>query len=146
MIPMVPDPRPRKVVLTRIHQEDTRTLGVAHVYDGTVEIGRFCILELPDRNNARNISRIPAGRYRMTPETSPKFRDYFRIHDVPGRSGILVHRGNLPSHTQGCLLIGLRFTDLDGDGLFDVSQSDAAMRLFSGMVTGEADLFVVDAC
>jgi hypothetical protein len=142
---MIPMTTRKKVILTRTTAHADRTLGTIHVYDGPTEVGRFCCLELPDRGNARNISRIPAGKYRLTPEVGGRFRDHFRVHDVPGRDGILGHRGNFPADTRGCLILGLRFADLDADGLFDVSQSDAALRLFSSLVTAEADLFVFDA-
>lgn len=136
----------KRCVLIRIQALPDRTLGWLHVYDGVVEQGRFAVLELPDRGNRRNISRIPAGRYRMIPEYDPqKYRDHYRIPGVEGRDGILLHRGNYPSHTRGCMLIGLRFADLDADGLFDVSQSDAAMRLLSSLVREEATLHVFDA-
>ena len=38
---------------------------------------------------------IPAGRYEVTVNRSPRFgRDLPRLLDVPGFTGILIHRGN----------------------------------------------------
>jgi hypothetical protein len=47
---------------------------------------------------------------------------YFRIFNVPGRSGVLIHQGNYcgdinkgyKSHVEGCILVGTGTGDLDG--------------------------------
>lgn len=56
---------------------------------------------------APGVTAIPAGRYRVTVEPSPRFqRPLPRLHDVPGFSGILIHPGNDHEDTEGCLLVG----------------------------------------
>jgi hypothetical protein len=73
---------------------------------------RMCdTLENPWMDNQRNISCIPEGEYKVRlrlPRESAT-RDYLHllIQDVPNRDWILIHRGNFPSQTQGCLLVGL---------------------------------------
>ena len=38
---------------------------------------------------------------------SPKFRKVLpRILNVKGFEGILIHPGNIPEHTHGCVLVG----------------------------------------
>lgn len=50
---------------------------------------------------------IPAGRYKVIVNKSPKFeRDLPRLLDVPHFDGVLIHRGNIPEHTEGCILVG----------------------------------------
>ena len=66
----------------------------------------FHTLELPWRDNQTRISRIPAGDYIATWHNSPKFGRCYKLQDVPGRSEILIHHGNYPKNTEGCILIG----------------------------------------
>ena len=71
----------------------------------------FCYtLELPYRDNQRRISCIPSGEYkvRLRLARESATRDYLHllVQDVPDRTYILFHRGNKPSHTKGCILVG----------------------------------------
>ena len=73
---------------------------------------RFCdTLELPYRDNQRSISCIPSGNYkvRMRYPRESATRDYLHllVKDVPNRKFILIHRGNKPSHSKGCILVGM---------------------------------------
>ena len=71
----------------------------------------FCYtLELPYLDNQRSISCIPAGEYKVRLRTAKESstRDYLHllVQDVEGRSYILVHIGNFPKDTKGCILVG----------------------------------------
>ena len=73
---------------------------------------RICdTLENSWQDNQRNISCIPEGIYpvRLRTARESATRDYLHllVQEVPNRDFILVHRGNFPSQTQGCLLVGL---------------------------------------
>ena len=73
---------------------------------------RICdTLENPWVDNQRNVSCIPEGVYpvRLRLPRESATRDYLHllVQEVPNRDFILVHRGNFPSQTQGCLLVGL---------------------------------------
>lgn len=75
-------------------------------------------LELPWRANARRVSCIPAGRYPLRFRRAGGFHERYarkfphfhkgmiEVCDVPGRDYILIHTGNYPADTNGCLLIG----------------------------------------
>lgn len=107
--------------LERVYLAD-RTLG--SWYD---DAGEFVAktLELPWKENKRGISCIPEGVYIVTkeppiPANDPQGRKerpytHFRIKEVPGRYGILVHRGINPKHSKGCILVGSRFADVTSD-------------------------------
>jgi hypothetical protein len=71
----------------------------------------FYILERPWLNNQSNISCIPDGDYIvkfLKRSSSGRYRDVWWVQDVKGRFGILIHKGNVVSHTKGCLIIGSR--------------------------------------
>ena len=49
---------------------------------------------------------IPVGTYPIAVTWSPKFKRMLPIVlNVPGRSGIRVHRGTKPEHSRGCILV-----------------------------------------
>lgn len=103
-------------------------------------------LELPDRNNQRDnrntseneASCINAGTYLVTkeepiPANDPlgrKERPYghFRLHDVPGRAGILVHKITFVEDLLGCIGVGSRFVDLNKDGTPDMVESGKKLK------------------
>ena len=71
----------------------------------------FCdTLENPWKNNARNISCIPAGEYkvrlRLPRESATRDYTHLLVKDVPDRDFILFHRGNTSKDTSGCILVG----------------------------------------
>jgi len=109
--------------LQRISYEKEGTYGVLLSESGE----HFHTLELPWKDNQRNISCIPEGVYKYrirSPEESGKF-DYYHIHilDVPNRSYILIHAANYVSQLQGCIAPGVDRIDINGDKILDVTNS-----------------------
>ena len=94
-----------KLTLVRISKLPDAILGVL-CFD---ETARLVTLELPYRNNATDISCIPAGNYKCKPVDSPKFGKTWQVLNVPKREHILFHRGNTHKDTHGCILIGQKF-------------------------------------
>lgn len=88
------------IEIDRCYHED-RTTGDVY-YCGQL-IGYS--LELPLNNNIKEKSCIPEGQYICTYEFNKKGHTY-RLY-VTGRSGIMIHKGNLVSDTKGCILFGL---------------------------------------
>ncbi|WP_375587480.1 DUF5675 family protein [Flagellimonas aurea] len=122
-----------KAVINRLPDNDeTQTLGHFILYDGVKTVMDCKSLELPDRDNQRNISRVPSGKYNCTNRYSSKYGHHFLLNDVEGRSLILIHLGNYKTDTRGCILLGTRFSDIDKDGHLDVTNSRNTMaRLLS---------------
>ena len=57
----------------------------------------------PSLENADYI--IPAGNYPLERTWSPKFKKRLaEIQNVPERTGIRIHMGTKPEHSQGCIL------------------------------------------
>ena len=108
------------MILLRTEQSDEGTFGFL-VYgnrDGEwVRTG-----ELPWHGNQRGISCIPVGIYPVFVRISPRFGKCYEVHDVPGRSDILLHSGNycgdcelgFKSDVEGCILYGSKRGELSG--------------------------------
>lgn len=98
----------------------------------------LCVtLEPRDNFNKKDISCIPVGRYRCTVEFhEDKGYRLVRLHDVPGRSGILVHIGNTLRDTSGCILVGHYANDKS------VVKSRYAMGDLMLQLPDEFDLYV----
>lgn len=76
---------------------------------------RFATLEDPWQGNAVGRSCIPEGVYLLRPRRYHRGGyDTLEVCDVPGRSLILLHRGNTARDTEGCVLLGERHGTLAG--------------------------------
>lgn len=54
---------------------------------------------------------IPSGKYAILLQYSPHFARLMpHLQDVPGRTEILIHWGNLVSDSEGCILVGDGFS------------------------------------
>lgn len=112
-----------EAILTRYDHGAKQTLG--RLDTGTMVLHT---LELPWKDNQRRVSCIPEGVYFVEPHTSPKFGKSFWVKDVPRRSSVLIHPGNYFTDILGCILPGLGLSDINGDGLRDVTGSKKAMK------------------
>ena len=87
-------------------------------------------MTVPSLENADYL--IPEGTYQVERTWSPKFKKFLpELLEVPDRYGIRIHRGSLPEHSKGCILL-----DLAGmanlDVLFnqlDVYESDEPVQI-----------------
>ena len=98
------------VNLIRVDQSlESGTFGV-----WIVNTSVLCVtLERPDRQNAKNISSIPAGQYMCKRVMSPRFGDTFEVCDVVDRTDILLHPANLISDLKGCIGLGEKYGKID---------------------------------
>ena len=109
------------------------TLGSLFVYDDTDNVVYECVtLELPWLNDQSQVSCVEEGTYTATKIISPTNGACFLLANVPGRASIEMHIGNFASgkriDTEGCILPGQDFQDLNGDGTLDVAQSTITME------------------
>ena len=128
--------KPADVIIERGPSTDQGTFGNLSAPNGFT-----CkVAELPDRDNKTNISRIPAGRYKVVPYTSKRFGKVYLIVDVKARTYILTHSGNLAgdvskgfrTHSHGCILLGKYFGVLNGQRA--VMCSRPIVRSFSNLM------------
>jgi hypothetical protein len=89
--------------LQRLTFTDKSTIGELYVNGD-----KLCYtLELPIKD-ALPGSAIPQGIYPVTNRYSPRFgRNVPHVDDIPNRSDILIHWGNYPTDTEGCILVGM---------------------------------------
>lgn len=119
------------VKLFRIERGDQGTHGLLYYENFMCHT-----LELPWRDNQRNISSIPPGEYPAVIRSSPRFGRVYWIQEVPDRTFILIHSGNwagdtklgYKSHVNGCIILGQRFGTLSGQ--WAVLNSRVTVRRF----------------
>ncbi len=114
------------------------TLGVLTM--GTVSLHQYNTVE----DTVRNLSNctqttctgkiagktaIPAGRYEIRDTYSPRFKKHvLELIGVPGFQGVRIHSGNTADDTEGCLILGLKGTEIG------VAESRSAMTQFNADV------------
>jgi hypothetical protein len=119
-----------RIVIAREY-DNLQTMGHLIVFDGSKKRYECKTLELPSLGNQRNVSCIPEGVYNCNKWLATSKGDVIRVLSVPGRDGILIHKGNFASggkvDSKGCILVGTAFEDINGDGNMDVIQTGIAM-------------------
>lgn len=99
----------KTITLKRVSFDDDGTFGVL-VYE---RVPFLLTLERPWRENERGISSIPEGSYTVKRDSTESHPNTFRVTNVPGRDGILIHTGNTEKDVEGCILVGQSFGRLD---------------------------------
>tara|TARA_R110002020_G_scaffold162915_1_gene348814 strand:- start:6624 stop:7025 length:402 start_codon:yes stop_codon:yes gene_type:complete len=94
------------ILIIRDEFNDKSTLGKLYLN------GEFYghTLELSWKDNKKSVSCVPKGVYgarKRSGDESGKYKyQHIEILDVPDRSKILIHIGNYPKSTKGCVLLG----------------------------------------
>jgi len=120
-----------RLVLHRVEQA-RQTLGLLSVYEDGEKVYSCATLELPWEDNENRKSCIPpapgeTAEYRWQRHSSPRYDECLWVRGVNSRSEILVHAGNFVSDTLGCILVGDKITDINGDSISDVTNSQATL-------------------
>lgn len=121
-----------EIVVKRRYLGENYTIGSLFVNGNRYKVDGKVVDTLEDKNRDLNFNGkfdngekkvygqtcIPFGKYQIKMEYSPKFSaksayDAFlkggrmpHVRNVPEFSGILIHGGNTPADTLGCLLVG----------------------------------------
>ena len=126
--------------LSRIESNDKCTRGAL-----TVDGKAVCVtLENPWIDNKPNISCIPAGIYGLKPFSGNKYKDVYQIMDVPGRTYILMHIGNIERNTNGCVLSGSYYGELAGEPA--VLNSGKAMGILRDLLKNDSHTIEIINC
>lgn len=129
-------------ILLREYRNDS-TLGTLILPSGTI----LKTIERPWLDNKSNISCIPEGQYLakwLSRSASGRYKRVWHIQDVPNRTGILMHAGNLVKHSLGCILPGMKAGKLGGKDA--VLSSGEALNKMRRELGGEDFTLVVIGC
>lgn len=134
-----------RLVIERLTDNETQTIGTMFVLDASdfTEWDCHC-LEPAWKDNQQNISCIPEGIYRVEKHYSPAFKQSFWVKDVPGRSEILIHKGNFRKDTRGCIIPGIDMKDINGDKNIDVVSSKAAIHKLYDLLPSTFELEIIN--
>jgi hypothetical protein len=118
--------------LIRLDETDQGTPGLLTV-DGRL----LCYtLERKWADNAKGVSCIPIGNYKLERGHSPRFnRELYEVMGVPNRDRILFHSLNLAIESNGCIGVGLNFGTYRGQ--FAVLKSKAAELILHDVLDSE---------
>ena len=127
------------VTLVRTYHPDAAT-GISFLPSGR------CIrtIERPWLDNRPNVSCYPEGAYLckwLERSASGRYKRVWHVQQVPGRTGILWHAGNLVRHSLGCTLPGMKTGTLEQSRA--VLSSGAALNLMRQEMGGEDFVLVV---
>ncbi len=127
----------KRLVSIRLPEHQDGTFGV--LLDGRTP---FCLtVERPWLDNRKGESCIPAGTYLCKRVKSPKFGNTFEVTNVPSRSAILIHKGNIMDDSHGCIIVGEQYESKEGK--VAVLASGKAFEEFLGR-TKDADEFELE--
>jgi len=127
--------------IVTIYREESTDEGTYGILEG--EGIRLQTLELPWRNNQRQISCIPEGQYPCRVTRSEKFKqNLYELFGVTGRGNVRIHSGNHAGDTakgfysdvQGCILLGMERKPFKGQKA--VVQSRDAVKKFMAVMEG----------
>ena len=122
-----------KLKLVREKFLEDRTIGTLYVND---EFECFTLEDAVREQKIMHKTAIPEGTYEVIINLSPKFgKLYPRLLDVPGFTGILIHAGNGPEDTSGCILVGEAILN---DRIRGGSSTPAYTRLFEKMLAAQS--------
>lgn len=92
----------QRIITVEIDQEfENATKSIIYIKNK-----QYNAIELPWRNNKRNISRIPRGIYAYSKIfRASNNKPAIWLRDVNDRSEILIHQGTKPEHSKGCIVV-----------------------------------------
>ena len=127
---------------------DLQIISILHVLKDEQIIHTCYMLERPWKNNRRNESCIPLGKYmvkkRKANENGSRFGyEHFQVMDVHNRSEIKWHVANYVHELLGCAAPGILLADLNNDGLIDVVSSRKALDMLVLVLPDEFNLTII---
>jgi len=133
-----------RAVLIRLNENRKQTLGRLFIFDGLDIAFECCTLELPFKTNAKNISCIPTGEYKVSTRNSEKYGDHYQVENVMMRDYILIHPANYYTQLRGCIAVGYNFYDINNDGEHDLTHSRRTMKHLLSIAPNGFKLIIIN--
>lgn len=97
-----------KLSLIRDTFTEKSTIGKLYVNE---QFSCYTLEDVIRKEKIEGKTAIPSGEYQVIIDFSVRLqKELPHILDVPGFSGIRIHRGNTPDDTEGCILVGVNVT------------------------------------
>lgn len=132
------------VQIHRVNEGDLgfQTPGTLTVYNwDLIDVFSCRTLEPQWNSNKESDSCMPNGWYWLVKRWSDQYKNHFEIQDVDYRTWMLLHFGNYRKNTEGCVLPGKDFIDIDGDGHKDVTSSKKVMGKLNELLPHKIPIF-----
>jgi len=135
--------------IQRLITGDAGTFGLLTLQGGQV----LHTGELPWRDNAPDISCVPAGSYEAVLAFSPHFqRSLFHLEGVPGRTNCMIHPANwmgdaskgLKCQLEGCIALGMGEGQLEGQEAL-ISSQEAIQVFYAEAGLDPITVIILDA-
>lgn len=120
------------VEIFRQFQDENQTSGVCVIYnDQRFPLFASLTLERGWRNNEIGASCLPKGEYPLILEYSTRFKkELWEIKDTLPRTECKFHSASFWKDLNGCISLGMRYSHINKDGYFDLSESKHTMSRF----------------
>ena len=134
----------KEATLKRTSDDGIQTLGLFMFEGEDDRIVTLGSLERPWKDNAKNISCIPRGTYKVTTTHSNHFKEnMWLVNNVPDREGVRIHSANYFNELEGCISLGLSREDLNKDGELDMVNSRKALSLAKHYLGESFELHII---
>lgn len=140
-----------KLKVGRLPNNEVETLSDMLVIENEQTLFTCCSLELPWKDNANDISCIPAGIYdcQKVGATAHIPYEHISVLNVPNRAGICIHYGNYAAgkkvDVEGCIIVGKTHADINNDGNLDVTDSRITLDHLLILLPKEFKLEITDS-
>ncbi len=125
-----------RLIVERFEDNGKQTLSHVHIMENNISLFQFAGMELPWKENEKMISCIPIGVYgcEKVKQTANIPYDHISVLSVPNRSGVCLHKANFVTQLKGCLAIGDKHVDINGDAIKDITNSGRAFEVLMRMM------------
>ena len=133
-----------EIFVTRYKEIHDGTIGeVKVVFNGELVMECFSLEPAgPDTIESNKDRRIPQGEYRLSRWVSKKYPQSLLVNNevVPKERAILIHNGNTPNHTLGCILLG--YTTDNKSGVYNSRKCISDLMKY--VVAGEEQRLIIE--